>query len=274
MPITADLSGKNYTLGRGELYFSRFTAAQVAAGISAATIPQGEKYFGNTPEVNMTSSADKLEHFDSDHGVKVKDDSVLLQLNRTGTFTCDNISKENLALMFLSAGASAVNQSAATAAVFVTGPVKQGMFYQVGQTSSLPSGVRGISNVVVKKGSPTFATTVVITNNYQVDETKGRVYILPGSTDIPDDTILQITYDAAANVRDQVVSGSTSIYGALHYIADNPRGINRDYLWPLVELSPDGDFSLKGDDWQTMSFSFEALKKGNLESQYVDGVAA
>ncbi len=37
MPITSDLGGKNYTLGRGRLFFDRFSAAQISAGITASS---------------------------------------------------------------------------------------------------------------------------------------------------------------------------------------------------------------------------------------------
>lgn len=269
MPITSDLGGKNYTLGRGRLYFDRFTPSQVAAGISASTRGEGERYFGNTPELSMTSAEETLDHFDSDQGVRTKDDSVSLQLDRTGSFTTDNISVENLSLYFLSDGAADVTQSAATAAEFVIEDAKQGLFYQIGATPANPSGVRSISNVVVKSGVA-FADTVTQAGNYEVDEVLGRIYILPGST--IDNEDIEVTYDVAATTREQVISKSQSIYGALRFVADNPKGKNRDYYFPYVKLAPDGDYALKGDDWQSMSFSFEALKKAtNIESLYIDG---
>lgn len=274
MPITADLNGKNYTLGRGKLYFAQFSADQVSAGIGAATMPaNGSKYLGNTPEISMTSSEESLDHFDSDQGVRTKDDSVSLQLDRTGSFTCDNISKENWGMTLLAAGVTAINQTSATASIYLTGAVKRDRFYQIGATESLPTGVREISNVVVNKGSPGFATVVAASGNYQVDELRGRIYIMANATDIPEDTELQITYDQGAGVRDQIVAGSSAIYGALHYVADNPKGTNRDIFWPYVKLAPDGDLALKGDDWMTMGFTFEALKKAtSIATQYVDGM--
>lgn len=271
MPITADLGGKNYTLGRGRLFFDRFTPAQVSAGITATTRGEGERYFGNTPEFSMTSEEETLDHFDSDGGIRVKDDSVSLQLNRTGAFTTDNIDAGNLALMFLADGVNTVTQTAATAATFTITAAKRGMFYQIGATQSLPAGVRNISNVTVRKGAG-FVTTVAATNNWQIDEDLGRIYVLPGSADILDNTDIQVTYDMAASTREQIISKSTAIYGALRFVSDNPKGRNRDFYMPLVKLAPDGDFSLKGDDWQAMSFSFEVLRKAsNIEGIYIDG---
>lgn len=271
MPITADLAGKNYVLGRGRLYFDRFSPAQVAAGIVAATKGEGELYFGNTPELSMTSSEETLDHFDSDEGIRIKDASVSLQLDRTGSFTTDNISVGNLALYFLSDGAGSVLQVAAVASTYETGPVKQGRFYQIGATTSLPAGVRNVSTIIVKTGVG-FVTTVAQPTNYEVDEDLGRIYVLPGAPGIANDALLQITYDLAATLRDQVISKSTSIYGALHFVANNPYGKNKDYYFPYVKLAPDGDYQLKGDDWQAMNFSFEALRKStNMETLYVDG---
>lgn len=267
MPITSDLGGKNYTLGRGRVYFDRF-ASNIA--VTATTRGEGERYFGNTPEVSTSSSAESLDHYDSDSGVKTKDDSVQLSLDRSGAFTCDNISIENLALYY-QGDASTLSQTSATGVVEVITGAKQDRFYQLGVSTATPSGVRQVSNVVVKKGAG-FTATVSPSGNYEVDEVTGRVLILDGATDIPDNTDLQFTYDVAASSREVVVSKNQSIYGAIRFVADNPKGKNFDVYMPYVKLSPDGDYQLKGDDWQSMGFTIEILKKAsNIEAVYVDG---
>ena len=270
MPISADLGGKNYALGRGRVYFDRFPANTV---VTALTKGLGERYLGNTPEFSMTSESEDLEHFDSDSGVRVKDGSVQLTLNRSGSFTCDNISSDNIALYFLG-DASTVTAAGSVGVVEAIGAVKKGMFYQLGISESMPAGVRKIANVVVKKGAG-FTTTVTMSGNYQVDEARGRIYIEASSADIPNDTPLQVTYDIQASTREQVVSKSASIYGSIRFVADNPTGANRDFFLPYVKLAPDGDYNLKGDEWLTMGFTMEVLKKStNVESLYIDGQAA
>ena len=270
MPVTSDLGGKNYVLGRGRVFFDRF-AANVS--VTATTRGEGERYIGNTPEFSTTSSSESLDHYDSDSGVKTKDGSVQLSLDRTGAFTTDNIDKENLALYFLGE-ASSVTASSATAVVEVLEDCKQGRFYQLGVSPTTPSGVRKVTNVVVQKGAG-FSTTVTATNNYQVDEERGRIYILEGAPDIPDNTDLEFTYDIQASTRDVVISKNQSIYGSLRFVADNPVGENNDIFLPYVKLSPDGDYQLKGDDWQSIGFSVEILKKAsNIEAIYVDGQPA
>lgn len=265
MPITADLNGKNYTLGRGKLFFDRYPDG---VNIVAATQGEGERYFGNTPSFATSSSSENLDHFDSDAGVRTKDDSVQLSFDRTGSITCDNISSENIALQFLG-NASVVTQAAVTGAT-TSRAVKKGRFYQLGATTALPAGVRNVSNVTAKKG----ATTVAMSGNFEVDEALGRVFVEANAAGVTDDDVIEFTFDIAASTRDQVISGNKSIYGALRFVADNPKGANRDFFFPYVKLTPDGDYNFKGDDWQVMTFALEILKKAsNIESAYVDGRA-
>lgn len=265
MPLTADLGGKNYTLGRGRVFFDRF-ANNIA--ITATTRGTGFRYFGNTPEFLTNSETEDLDHFDSDAGIRTKDDSVQLSLDRGGSFITDNIDPDNIALNFLG-DATTLTQAAATAVEDVIPAAGRGRFIQLGVTLTNPAGVRNVSNVTVAKGVG-FATAVTQAGNYQVDEELGRIYIESNAPDIDDESI-EVTFDVAASTRSRIVSGSQSIYGALQFVADNPKGENRDYLFPYVKLSPDGDYNLKGDEWQQIGFTFEVLKKGSLEAVYVDG---
>lgn len=268
MPLTADLGGKNYTLGRGRVLFDRFDKNAV---ITAATRGDGERYLGNTPSFSTTSASENLEHYDSDSGVKTKDDSVQLSLNRTGKFECDNVDAENVALFFLG-DADTLTQAAATGVVETFTAAKRGRFYQLGFSEANPSGVRKVANVVVKKGAG-FTTTVAASGNYEVDEARGRIYIEADAADI-NGVDIQVTYDVQAATREQIVSQSTAIYGSIRFVADNPKGENRDYFFPYVKIAPDGDYNLKGDEWQKMGFTLEILKKAsNVEALYIDGQA-
>lgn len=75
--------------------------------------------------------------------------------------------------------------------------------------------------------------------------------------------------DAPGDIGAMVVIGrQDTIFGALTFEADNPVGDNKNYWFPYVNLSPNGNFALKGDTWQQMSFTAEALKRDN-ETQRV-----
>lgn len=272
MPISADLGGKSYVLGKGKVYFDRYPNGVT---INASTLGEGERYLGNTPEFSTSASSESLDHFSSEGGLKAKDDSVQLSLDRSGKMVCDNISAENVALFFLGTS-STVAQTLQSGLSTIHTDAKRGRFYQAGVSQTNPAGLRNITSVVVKKettpDSGTYDTTITMSGNYQVDEVLGRIYIESNAAAIPDGTNIKIEFGTAASTRQQVVSGSNPIYGALRFVADNPKGENRDYYFPYVKLAPDGDYALKGEEWMQIGFNFEMLKKAdNIEAAYIDG---
>lgn len=160
----------NLVLGRGKVFFAPYAHNQTTGGIKG--------YFGNTPQMTLTQTNTKLDHYSSEGGLKIKDKSILLQSDMNITFDCDNISYGNLTLWF------------------------------------------GGNNV---EAAPSDAPTDIGT------------LTLVGSAD--------------------------AVYGALFYESDNPVGDNKNMWWPYVMLSPNGNLALKGDAWQTLSFTAEALKR-------------
>ena len=247
----------NYTLGRGEVHFGQFRPG--------TQTPRGERYFGNTPELGFTAEQENLDHYSSDRGVRIKDESVLLQLDYAGSFITDNISPENLAAFFLG---EAVTQTVTGSTVTgeAIGPVEKGLTYQLGTSDLTPSGARSVETVVVKAD----ATTYVAGTDYVVDEELGRITILETGS-IANDAELTVDYAIKASSRDTIISRSSTIEGSLRFIARNPAGKNIDYFMPWVKITPNGDFALKGDEWQQLPFNLEILKKGSLESIYMDG---
>lgn len=247
----------NYTLGRGELYFNKFKAG-TQTGI-------GERYFGNTPEVNTNVESENLDHFNSDRGVREKDASVVLQTNRTGSFTTDHISPENIALFYFGS-VEALTQTAATAETNTFTGVLQGYFYQLGETAANPTGARSVTNVVVTDVDIP-ATTYALGTDYLVNPELGRIEILKGGA-IADASSIKVVYDTEAITREVILSGSTAVEGSLRYVAKNPVGDQIDYFWPWVKITPNGDFALKGDEWQTIPFSLEVLRRQGYEAVY------
>jgi len=252
----------NYTLGRGQLFFGQYAAG--------TQIPKGEMYFGNTPELSFAAEQETLDHYNSDEGVRQKDDSVILQQDYMGNFITDNISPENLALFFLGE-ASTLTDAGSTVTDEAHAAVSPGSYYQLGVSDTMPAGARLVSSVVVTDDAGT-PVTFDVTDDYTVDLELGRVYIVPGGA-ITEGTNLQISYTIGASSRMKVISKGKTIEGSLRYIAKNPAGDNIDYFMPYVKLMPNGDFALKGDEWQQLSFNIEVLKKGTLEAVYMDGRA-
>lgn len=251
----------NYTLGRGELHFSKFRSAQ-------SQVPLAERYIGNSPDLSYTMESETLDHYNSDRAVREKDASVILQTNRSGAFTTDHVSPDNLAMMFLGE-AALLTTAESTVADETLGEAVVGYSFQLGTTDASPAGARNVSAVTLsgEAGTPEYTAGA----DYVVDPVLGRITVLEGG-EISNGDILVAAYTIDASVRDRVVSGSNPVEGALRYIARNPEGKNLSYFIPWVKITPNGDFTIKGDEWQTLPFTIEILKKGALEAIYIDGV--
>lgn len=248
----------NYTLGRGELFFNKWKPG-TQTGI-------GERYFGNTPEMNTNVESENLDHFNSDRGVREKDASVVLQTNRSGSFITDHISPENIALFYLGA-VEALTTTAATGVINNFAGVTPGYFYQLGESTANPTGARNVTNVIVKDDATPTAATYALGTDYMLNPDLGRIEVLVDGG-IAQGTNLVVTFDEPAGTREVVVSGSAAVEGSLRYVAQNPVGKQIDYLWPWVKITPNGDFALKGDEWQQIPFTIEVLRRQGYEAVY------
>lgn len=256
----------NYTLGRGKLYFDPFPANSTVTATTAGT---GERYLGNSPEFTIALESTKLDHFNADEGVRVKDRSVLLELNRTGSFVVDDISAENLALFVLGTN-STVSQTSSTGSTSLFTSVVGGNYYQIGVTASTPAGVRDVASVVITN-TATPATVYVAGTDYVLDADLARFQVVDGSS--MDGVNITVTYNRNATTWERVVTAAAAeVEGSMRFVAYNAEGTQRDFYFPYVRLTPSGDFSLKGDDWQQLSFDVEILKKADtIEAIYIDG---
>lgn len=259
---------KNYTLCRGELYFGAFAPG-------TRVVAAGQEYIGNTTEINLTTETENLDHYDSDHGIRIKDDSIMLEKNTTGSYITDNITPSNLARMFLGAS-SVVSQASASAQAQTLNAVRKGRRYQLGISPTNPLGVRGVSGVTASAKPAGGSSTPLVANvDFRVDAETGAILFLSSGlilTNDPDDEVV-VTFDVDVAQFNLIVSGSQGqLEGELFYKSYNPKGVLFDYWFPYVQLRPDGDFSLKGDDWQAMPFTFEALKRDDdTEVVYTSG---
>ncbi len=355
-----DEQTNNYVVGRGRLFFGQFA--------KGTRKPQGQLYFGNTPELSMSQDEDTLDHYSSEGGVRVKDASATLQNDQTGSFSCDNISLPNLALWFrgeqirrveagsgsasgtvtfanavpaegdkvtinghdivfkaapgpndvLIAGtianqatalANFINDSAAllgvtASAVGAVVTVKSGEPGTAGNDATLAKTAATGANIVVSGANLAGGTDVTETiqlyrgrwhqlgvtadtpqgvqatggitidgvdeASYVIENETGRIYINADADDVGDGVAYEISYGVAAGVDDIVIAKGELVEGEMLFLANNAAGENKDYFWPYVKLTPDGDLPLKGDDWQTMTFNIEVLKRDAVtERQYI-----
>jgi hypothetical protein len=250
---------KNYTLGRGKLFVDLFDADGNTTG---------EFYIGNTTSLTISGDEEVLPHYDSDEGIREQDDEAPLSSDVAISFTTDDIQPENLALFIKGEIVDLTTAAAADQTETLT--VRRGRHYQLGTSATNPSGLRALDNIVL---SVSGGADITAEGNYTVDEALGRVYILEDAVDIEDGDEVDADYDVTASTRSVIISRGEKAEGALRYVSANPKGPQRDHYFPKVTLAPDGDYELKGDEWQAMSFTGSALKKPGLEKHYIDGRA-
>lgn len=258
----------NLVLGRGRLRFDRHING----------VPTGERYLGDTSELNATQDVTTLDFFSSDYGVKELEDQMTLQNTRTATFITNNISMANVAMFFGGSVRNDLRSQQTDVKELLNGgnPVGRGLFYQLGVDEDYPQGLGGIqassfvimyaaAGVSISLGDGDISTivglTVLPTANYELDPQTGEIYIEPDAPDLISPSQLVVQYNRAAQSQVMTISSDDQVRGSLRFISDNPKGTQKNYYWPLVSLTPNGDYALKGDDWQALSFNVAVLRK-------------
>ncbi|AEG53114.1 hypothetical protein [Sinorhizobium meliloti] len=256
------MGSEAYTLGRGEVHFSRFRPG--------TQLGEGYRYLGNSPEFSLTLESEELAHFNSDRGIREKDKSITIEVSRSGNLVLDEITMENLAYFFFSAAGKQVVAEAGGAVVgYAINDVVLGRSYQLGESDSNPVGDVKISatGLSVKAG----ATVYVLGTDYVADLERGLITILEDGA-IAAGSDLTVDYTTLATSYDLILSGSEKVEGAMKFITRNASGEDRVYTLPYITLAPNGDYNLKGDDWQQIPFTVEVLRKGALEAIYLNGL--
>lgn len=267
----------NYVVGRGRIYFDQFK-------LNSNQSMGGEMYFGNTPELTMNTDTETLDHYSSESGLRNLDMTVLLEITQGGTFTTDEINADNLTLFFLG-DKMQVSQTQVTGKTEIIPLLKKGRYFQLGLDALNPTGVRDITNlqIVVADASVSISvgdgdistlpgvTVLPSAGNIELDLMMGRFYVEIDAPDVGPSMQAVVQYDVNAQSRTQIIGKSNMIYGSLRFISDNPVGSQKDYFFPKVALQPDGDYALKGDDWQVMSFTFRAMQRDSgTQRVYID----
>jgi hypothetical protein len=227
----------------------------------------GEDDLGNVPSITLNVATEKVDHFSSRTGIREKDASYVVQIDRTGKLTSDNVNASNLA-RWLSSSLETVSQTN-TAVVDEVITVVPGRYYQLGRSESNPAGYRNISSLVVEPEGG--GTPYVEGEDYEVDLVSARLRVLQAGAIAAGD--IQFSCSKVAKTWSRIKTGAVAeLRGALRVISDNAAGENRDYYMPKVVLKPTGDLPVITSDTQivAMEFDLEVLTPTNGSAIYLD----
>lgn len=259
-------SQRNYTVGRGEVHIAKFKPG--------TQVPEGYRYIGNTPEFSLNLESETLEHVNSDRGIRERDASVTIEVTRSGTIVADEILAENIGMFLF--GAAEIVTSAGGLGTDVITDVKSNRSYALGVTNERPVGVLKVAfpgeNATAFKVTDAADedTTFEAGVDYVYNTQSGLVTILEGGA-IVEGSSIKVTYTELAYSHEMITSGSEPINAALKFVTYNPIGKQFNWTFPYVTIRPNGDYNLKGDEWQQIPYSFDILRKGALEAVYVNG---
>jgi hypothetical protein len=231
----------NYMVGKGRVYFDRFTDAGVSTG---------ELHLGNDPVFAETPVTETLDHFSSMEGIKLKDLSVNLSAGINLKFTLDEINVKNLDLAFLGDGVEYTVQAAGNQA---NEPITAhiGKYIKLNRRK-LVAGTVNVTNVA---GTITYVDGV----DYEVDTTIGRVLIITGGT-IAENQVLHVdyTYDAC-NIPTIKPITNTKVEGLIRFVGNCTHGSDFEIVHWKVKLAASGDINFISDEWAQMEFTAEVL---------------
>lgn len=252
-------SAQDYLLGRGELYF--------ATSLDVDGRPKNFRSLGNAEAFTLTVASEKLEHFSTLEGLKVKDREVVLSQAMNLSFQLTEIDTDNLTA-FLSGDSADVTQTGATILfaaaagnIVVSGLGRWYDFYDVAAPAAYPptSGNRvyRISAVTVKDA--TQVTTYVEDTDYILDYEMGRIFIVDGGAIGATDTLdVEFTY-ASLTISEVHAMTTAKLSGVLKFVSRNANksgnGSEVEYTFWSVTLTADGDLALIGDEWATLNIA-------------------
>ena len=254
---TANQSNPNfYSLGRGKLYFS----------LLQNSLPRGGwRDLGNCPNFSVNSEEETLEHKSSQSGLAVTDKKLTISRTTNVSFDLDELSFNNLADWF--SGDAEASVSALTIATNYTDEVILGTLASSGYDTYLldkwyemrdSSGLRLHhlpSGYIIEDAG----VLAVEGDDYEIDAVAGMIMIKSGGKFAADDPVtLTANYSGDDVTTDEVRAFQQgSVTGALKFISVNPANNDdvREFQFHQVTLASDGDLSLIGDEFSTMSFT-------------------
>lgn len=238
--MSQNANGDNLLLGKGTVYFDRF---------STGTTRTGERFLGNCSSFELSAPEDeKKEMYSSCEATAGLLKSITIRRKMKLSIKGHEFTKENLALALMGDN-SALAQGTGTVTDEDVTAVAQGCYY--------PLAYRNVSSVVVEPAAGGDAFDV--TDDYIVDATTGRIYIVEGGA-ITAGTELHVSYSYGADTSPTIRGGvSTAIEGFVRFIGAPTEGPTLEVQVWKASITPAGALALIGDEYGEFTLEMEVL---------------
>ena len=107
--------------------------------------------------------------------------------------------------------------------------------------------------------------------HYELDAMNGTIEFLALLDSSNTEEDVNVFYNVAGGAFEQVIAGSQAVEGAMRFVEDNPKGLNNQWVFPKVSVSPNGDVALKSNEWRTIPFSLRILDPSSGSAIYING---
>lgn len=186
------------------------------------------RQLGNVPEFEYTPSVEKLDHFSSQAGVKVKDRTVVTQKSATVRIVMEEWTQDNLALFLLGATADAVTLN-------TTGDTHSST--TLDNIASLAGLAKGATAYVAGEGIPDGAS-------FTVPASGASATLSKAATATASDVALTITQPATIDIF-----ANSDARGALRFEGTNDVGPRVTLEFPSVSFTPSSSINPITDEW-------------------------
>lgn len=230
----------------------------------------GEVLFAQVDSLTTSVATEMFEEYGGDGQLAELQIRKPTRVTRTGACTGKAITADNLARFFV-ANASTLTSTATPVvgeSINAAAALVGGAWYQLGETTARPSGIRNVGSVTIKSDSG--ATTHVAGTAYVLDATLARFQVVAGGT-LDGEAAVTADYTPVASTWEHIETtddlSATDV--RLRWVADNLEGDNRDLFCGCVNMTPSGDLQWKSAERnEVQALSFELSFLGPV---YIDG---
>lgn len=220
------------TLGGGKLYIDKFDENGKPTGKF--------EYFGLTTGISISTDIEKLEHTNTEGKMQAIDKTIIKKQSASMSWTSDEISPEMLSRAFL----GEINKITGESTLSFTN-AKAGDFFDLNTYGG---------TVTVNSGG----TALEKDKDYKIDEKSGMLEVLLDKN-IKNGT-LEVQITGGAEKQSIGAFKNAKLEARLLFIGDVACGNAMKVLFHKCNISQDGEFALKGDEWLSIGFKADILK--------------